>query len=235
MLLGLVLACEFATKVQYFVATAVPVLAWLLICARDAKIPARKVTRELFLFSTPIVLAGASWVYVAHQASPAGPLTSGILGKNFWLQASQGPGNLAAYVLVQLQSAYITNFGLGRGLVSYWGSISWLMTPVRFINFSTTLLVFTCISVLTTTIAALMLYRQVNVLVRLFVVTVRRSRFVAAHIFGGNVLFNSYLLYMILMLGISILTDGSVVKQGQYRLPFIVAAMFVQRHMHPRC
>ena len=82
LLLGLVLSCEFATKVQYFVATAVPVLAWLLICARDAKIPARKVTRELFLFSTPmIVLAGASWVYVAHQASPAGPLTVAYSGK----------------------------------------------------------------------------------------------------------------------------------------------------------
>jgi hypothetical protein len=40
----------------------------------------------------------------------------------------------------------------------------------------------------------------------------------------GNLLLSSYLLFLVLMLGFSIYTNGEIIKQGRYFLPFIMAS-----------
>jgi Predicted membrane protein (DUF2142) len=221
--LGLALAFLCATKVQYFIATAVPVIAWLAVCAAQAKLVRLTLLRKLVLLLAPIAIVVAICVYIAYAPPMPGPIAKGELGQHFFRALNAGPSDVARYVWEQTGAAFGNYLGVGRGLISYWGSISWLMTPVVFGTIPITLGVFEIISGLTITVASLMLVRQFKVFLRLALVARYRSA-AALRLLTQNLLLISYAMFLASMLAFSIFTNGEIVKQGRYFLPFILAS-----------
>ncbi len=178
---------------------------------------------RILLFAAPIVILGSLCAYVNYEAVPSGPL-AGAMGSQLKRAAHGGVDSVVVYVLGQLRRFYDINVGLGGGLVSYWGSISWLMTPVLFGSVSLTLFVFEFISVTSALVVILMMLRQIKVFARLAALARRRvSALTVLRLATGNLVLTTYFVFIAAMLAFSVFTNGEVVKQGRYWLPFILA------------
>ena len=225
LLMGLVLSLLLATKVQYFIAGAFPIFAWLTVCASTSNLGRGRIARLVLIAVIPIAGMGVLCSYITHTTPTAGPFGDVRLGRDFFEAAHSGVVELLSYAWSQLTAVYFTNFGLGSGLVSYWGSVSWLMTPVRFGNTYCTFLLLEFISFSTTIVGGLMLFRQLKVLGRIRRVGRRRSFRAAAWLLTRNLILTTYFTFISFILVLAIYAGSDVIKQGRYWLPFIVANM----------
>jgi hypothetical protein len=232
-LTGLALALLAATKVQYFLASGLSACAALLAYGSSAGMRRAELARKWATVVIPPVLVG-----IFARSIAAYPVLHGrIQGNAFaaWSDAlGRGPNYAATYILSNLTGFYGMYFGLGQGLVTYWGSISWLMTRIVIGSWSTYILVYFFILALTSAVAILMLVRQTRVVARLANVAIRRSFWAAAREATGDTVLTSYGCFILILGVISVLTDGAAVNQGRYFLPFVAAGILCAVHYGPQ-
>jgi hypothetical protein len=221
--LGLGLGLLAMTKSQYFVAVALPALAdrsfrsaphlqsavrrafyVLLVCAPAA-----------LLIASSFAIRGSERAYVSNAIAANGdPLGVAL---------HHGSAAFAAYAGSELVAFLSKTFSWGLPFVSYWGMISWTGTQIRFGGPSPTALVFQLLSACSLVIFVLVTARTASVWIRLARVAQRSPR-ASWRLLLGDVIFNSYVLFIAVMAAIWVASGGELGTQGRYWLPFILPA-----------
>jgi hypothetical protein len=222
--LGLALGLLALTKYQYFIAVALPVLADRTVRSAPQLRTASRRLAYLFLVCVPTVILVASSLVMRESESAHVAQTIGANGDPLAIAAQHGPAALAAYVSAEGVAFVSKTFSWGLPFVSYWGAISWTARQLQFGDAVATSLVYKALGTCSLFIFALVVARTIRVWVRLARVARRRLGAFWRLLFS-DVIFNSYVLFIVVIGAIWVATQGLAGTQGRYWLPFILPAM----------
>jgi 4-amino-4-deoxy-L-arabinose transferase-like glycosyltransferase len=233
---GLGLGVLAATKYQYFLCTAPPVLAMLLVEADRARW-ARSARRWLLLVA-PSLVFGAIQLWVSWGAESilthAGYQEGHGSYAKLLAAVHGGALPLAFYFLKNAALAFFDFFVGGPTLLSFWGYFGWLDTRLVIASDPVQSFVDALLGVATLWLFALTALRLRDVLRRLARIWRRGRRRTALRLALSNPLVNCYFLFTAFLYGLWVLTSDSFGSQGRYWMPYLPAVLLVATGYAPK-
>lgn len=230
-ILGFLLAALVATKQHYFLALYLPIAAMLLVRLSVTKRPLRALTYLSFV-TVPATIALA-FTEALLRAAPGGrgicQFPSGLS-----VAAHGGPMELARFCAVGLLQGMRDTFFDDGGLSFWLNYTAYRDTPIMVLSRPFTHVLASVIPVLSIVVATLVLLRLYTVASHLAVIGRRRSWQSAAKLATSNVLFNSYVAFIVIIYGFEASTGGEIPMQGRYWLPFMPAVWLAAFTVAPR-
>ena len=223
--LGVALGILWLTKVQYFVATAVPVLASLTACALTRRRPAiRQTIVVVTLSAVPLVIAIGSQRVLGTDSIGTTKAFYGSYGQS-WTQAAATAPNAVAFVLHSVLDAYVSVFVRGRAFLSYWDTFGYFPFPITFGTPALTHALDAAIGGLSLLVAILMVVREARVLARLYRIGARGRIRSALRLLTSAVALNTYLTFCLVMLTIYVVSGGHLANWGRSWMPLQAGAV----------
>lgn len=231
--LGVALALLALTKAQYFVAVAVPVLAYRTFRFARARRAARAWAFFAGLLLGPAVAAGL-WVRASLAGADQTLATRGASFANPIADAARhGLFALLRELTASSAAAFADFFFKGFTFYGYWGEFSWIGTQIGF--GPATDFVYALVSAGSLVVAVLVGGGLLlNTWPRIARVALRRGLPTAADLLLRELPLNAYLLFIALMLALYVGTDGQLAGAGRYWLPVILCSLLCAVRYGPR-
>jgi hypothetical protein len=234
-LLGLALGLLSLTKAQYFVAVGMPIVlnSTLRFARRWSAWPRWIAFCCLLLGPAAVGVLSVEAITARGDRQIAGLFIMGgdPIGQAFL----HGLLPLLGYLGGALTRAWISFFYSGFTFYGFWGEFSWERVLISFGSPQATALVFAILAGASFIVGALLGVRLIfRVIPGLVGVARGRGFMAAARLAAADVPLNAYAIFLIIMLGINVASDGAAAGEGRYWLPFMLPMLLCAVVVAPR-
>ncbi len=237
--LGLLLGALLVTKYQFFICTAIPVVALVGLRRRRWSAADRRWPLVGALITAPAVFLGAVQYWVGY-GSPFPLIGSSRENTAFWTDQAlltavhSGPVAIVRYAGHDLLRALIDYFGGGPTFRGFWGEFGWSDTVLVIRSRTISSAIRGMLLVLTVLLVVLAVYRLCSNARRLWRLRRAGRGHRALQILGADPATGTYLLFVLFMLSFYVFTDDSFFAQGRNWIPVILPVFGLGILLGPR-
>ncbi len=224
--LGLCLGLLAITKYQFFLSVAVPAaLLFGVKFFQDAPGRARRIAMlAAFAAPTLVLLAIQYWIVERTGSAVHGPLPADVNLGILRSHLAMGMPSLVSYLAGTTVTAFVDCFVFGGCAATFWQTVGWVDTPIVIFNPTAEFWIRLVISLATVAAFAIITYFAARNAVQLLRAILLRHGRAALRIVSADPVFSSYVCFVVIFVGLYVLTDNTFGAEGRQWYPYIFPA-----------